>query len=118
MCVMKLCSIPIAFTSMQQIWTSLAAWKVHSTRVLATNLNLRFPQRCERALRWRTTEIPRHHDVSIGAARQMVAIFALTFSVLAPVIANSAADVQRKHLLLAGLGVFVIANLGTVVAST
>ena len=48
----------------------------------------------------------------------MVAIFALTFAVLAPVIANSAADVQRKHLLLAGLGVFVIANLGTVVAST
>lgn len=63
-------------------------------------------------------EIARHYDVSIGAAGQMTTIFALTFAILAPVIATLAANVARKHLLLSGLFIFVIANLGTAFAPT
>jgi MFS transporter, DHA1 family, inner membrane transport protein len=63
-------------------------------------------------------EIAHSFDVSIGAAGQMTTIYALTYALLAPVIAALAATVARKHLLLAGLAVFVVANLGTAIAST
>ena len=63
-------------------------------------------------------EIARGFDVSIGAAGQMTTIYAVTYAVLAPVIAALAAHVGRKQLLLASLSVFVIANLGTAIAPT
>jgi MFS transporter, DHA1 family, inner membrane transport protein len=63
-------------------------------------------------------EIARGFDVSIGAAGQMTTIYAVTYALLAPVIAALAAHVARKQLLLAGLAVFVIANLGTAFASS
>ncbi len=61
-------------------------------------------------------EIARHFDIGIGAAGQMTTIYAVTLAVLAPVIAALAAHVPRKRLLLAGLAVFVIANLATALA--
>ena len=61
-------------------------------------------------------EITRGFDVGIGAAGQMTTIYAVTYAVLAPVIAALAAHVGRKGLLLSGLGVFVVANLGTAIA--
>ena len=61
-------------------------------------------------------EIARDFHVGIGAAGQMTTVYALTFAVLAPVIATLAAGVPRKRLLLGGLAVFVLANLGTAFA--
>ena len=61
-------------------------------------------------------QIARGLDVGIGAAGQMTTVYAVTFALLAPVIAALAAHVPRKQLLLAGLGVFVIANLATAIA--
>ncbi len=58
-------------------------------------------------------EIARDFNVSIGAAGQMTTIYAATIAVLAPVIAAAAAHMPRNRLLLAGLGIFVIANLAT-----
>lgn len=63
-------------------------------------------------------EITHGFDVGIGAAGQMTTIYAVTYAVLAPVIAALAAHVGRKGLLLSGLGVFVVANLGTAIAPT
>ncbi|MFC0576468.1 MFS transporter [Paraburkholderia solisilvae] len=63
-------------------------------------------------------EIARSFDVSIGAAGQMTTAYAVTYALLAPVIAALAAGMPRKHLLLAGLAVFVLANLGTAFAPT
>jgi predicted MFS family arabinose efflux permease len=63
-------------------------------------------------------EIAGGFDVSIGAAGQMTTVYAVTFALLAPVIAALAAHIPRKQLLLAGLCVFVIANLATAVAPT
>jgi predicted MFS family arabinose efflux permease len=57
-------------------------------------------------------------DVSIGAAGQMTTVYAVTLALLAPTIAALAAHVSRKQLLLAGLGVFVLANLATAIAPT
>jgi MFS transporter, DHA1 family, inner membrane transport protein len=56
--------------------------------------------------------------VSVGAAGQMAAIYSLTFALLSPIIAALAASVDRKRLLLCGGIIFVLANLGTVVAPT
>jgi len=61
-------------------------------------------------------EIARGFDISIGAAGQMTTVYAVSYALLAPVIATLAAHVARKRLLLAGLGVFVLANLGTAIA--
>lgn len=63
-------------------------------------------------------EIARGFDVSIGAAGQMTTVYAVTFALLAPVIAALAAHVERRRLLLTGLAVFVIANLATALAPT
>src|SRR5262249_1238083 len=63
-------------------------------------------------------QISRGFHIGIGAAGQMTTVFALTFAILAPVIATLAANVPRKRLLAAGLSVFVIANLGTAIAPT
>jgi MFS transporter, DHA1 family, inner membrane transport protein len=63
-------------------------------------------------------EIARSFGVGIGAAGQMTTVYSVTYAVLAPVIATLAAHVPRKRLLLTGLAVFVIANLGTAFAPT
>jgi predicted MFS family arabinose efflux permease len=60
--------------------------------------------------------IARGFSVGIGAAGQMTTVYALTYALLAPTIAALAAHVPRKQLLLGGLAVFVIANLGTALA--
>jgi predicted MFS family arabinose efflux permease len=61
-------------------------------------------------------EIASGFGVSVAAAGQMTTIYAVTLAILAPVIAALAAHVPRKQLLLSGLAVFVVANLGTAVA--
>lgn len=61
-------------------------------------------------------QLTRSFHVSVGAVGQMITVYALTFALLAPTIAALAAGVARKRLLLAGMGLFVVANLGTVVA--
>src|ERR1700761_3762050 len=63
-------------------------------------------------------EIAHGFDVGIGAAGQITTVYAVTFALLAPIIAALGAHAARKQLLLAGLAVFVIANLATAVAPT
>ncbi|MFC5865355.1 MFS transporter [Acidicapsa dinghuensis] len=58
-------------------------------------------------------EISRFFHISIGAAGQMTTAYAITYALLAPLIAAVAAHIPRKTMLLTGLGVFVIANLVT-----
>jgi predicted MFS family arabinose efflux permease len=63
-------------------------------------------------------EIARGFHVGIGAAGQMTTIYAVTFALGAPTIAALAGRIPRKALLLTGLIVFVVANLGTAIAPT
>jgi MFS transporter, DHA1 family, inner membrane transport protein len=63
-------------------------------------------------------EIARSFNVNIGAAGQMTTIYSVTYAILSPVLATLAAEVPRKRLLLSGLALFVIANLGTAFAPT
>jgi predicted MFS family arabinose efflux permease len=63
-------------------------------------------------------QISRSFDVPIGAAGQMTTVYAITYALLAPTIAALAAGIARKRLLLAGLGIFVVANLATAAAPT
>ncbi|BAN28181.1 purine efflux pump PbuE (plasmid) [Caballeronia insecticola] len=55
-----------------------------------------------------------YYHVSIGAAGQLITAYALTFALLAPTIAALAAGVPRKRLLLIGMGIFIVANIGTI----
>ncbi|AET93356.1 major facilitator superfamily transporter family protein [Burkholderia sp. YI23] len=61
-------------------------------------------------------EIADSFGVSIGAAGQLISVYALSYALRGPTIAALAANVGRKRLLLSGIGLFVIANLGTIVA--
>jgi DHA1 family inner membrane transport protein len=63
-------------------------------------------------------EIARSFSVSIGAAGQMTTVYSITYAILSPILATLAASVPRKRLLLTGLVLFVIANLGTAFAPT
>src|SRR5215471_4334642 len=63
-------------------------------------------------------EIAHYYNVSIGAAGQLTTIYAVTVALLAPMIAALAANVPRKQLLLAGLALFVVANLATAISPT
>jgi predicted MFS family arabinose efflux permease len=63
-------------------------------------------------------EISRAFDVSIGAAGQMTTVYSITFALLSPIIAATAASIPRKNLLLAGAAIFVISNLATAIAPT
>src|ERR1700744_2065019 len=58
-------------------------------------------------------EISRHFHISIGAAGQMTTAYAITYALLAPLIAAVAAHIPRKAMLLTGLSIFVVANLIT-----
>ncbi len=61
-------------------------------------------------------QVAKSLDVSIGVAGQMVTLYALSYALLSPVIAATAAHWPRKRLLLAGLAVFVLGNLVTAIA--
>ena len=63
-------------------------------------------------------QISHTFNVSIGAAGQMTTVYAVTYALLAPTIAALAAGVNRKTMLLSGLGVFVVANVATALSLT
>jgi predicted MFS family arabinose efflux permease len=63
-------------------------------------------------------EISHSFGVSIGAAGQFTTVYALTYALLSPISAATFAHVNRKKLMLSGLGVFVLANLATAWAPT
>jgi predicted MFS family arabinose efflux permease len=58
-------------------------------------------------------EISRAFHVTIGAAGQMTTAYAITYALMAPLIAAVAAHVPRKRMLLIALGIFGVANLLT-----
>ena len=58
-------------------------------------------------------EISRTFHVNIGAAGQLTTAYAITYALLAPLLAAVAAHVPRKAMLLTALGIFVVANLIT-----
>jgi predicted MFS family arabinose efflux permease len=55
-------------------------------------------------------------DVDIAVAGQLTTLYAIAYALLAPTIAAIAGNVPRKQLMLAGLGIFVLANLATALA--
>lgn len=54
--------------------------------------------------------------IPAGLAGQLTTVYAIAYALLSPTIAALAAGVPRKKLMLSGLGVFVVANLGTALA--
>jgi predicted MFS family arabinose efflux permease len=63
-------------------------------------------------------QVSKSLGVTVGVAGQMVTLYALSYALLSPVIAATAAHWPRKRLLLAGLAVFVVGNLVTAIAPT
>jgi predicted MFS family arabinose efflux permease len=63
-------------------------------------------------------QVSKSLGVTVGVAGQMVTLYALSYALLSPVIAATAAHWPRKRLLLAGLAVFVVGNLLTAIAPT
>jgi predicted MFS family arabinose efflux permease len=63
-------------------------------------------------------EISRSFKVSIAAAGQLTTVYALTYALLSPVAAATLAHIDRKNLMLSGLGLFVVGNLATAWAPT
>lgn len=63
-------------------------------------------------------EMAQTFGVDVGTAGQLTSVYAITFALLAPTVAAIAAGVPRKRMLLAGLSVFLLANLGTAIAPT
>jgi predicted MFS family arabinose efflux permease len=58
-------------------------------------------------------QLARTFDVTIGVAGQMTTVYAVTYALMCPTLAAVAAGIPRKGLLLAGLAVFIVANLLT-----
>jgi predicted MFS family arabinose efflux permease len=58
-------------------------------------------------------EISQSFHVSIGAAGQLTTVYAIAYALLSPTAAAAFAHVDRKNLMLAGLGIFILANLAT-----
>jgi DHA1 family inner membrane transport protein len=56
--------------------------------------------------------------VSVALVGQMVTLYALSYALLSPVVAATAAHWPRKRLLLCGLVVFIIGNVMTAMAPT
>jgi len=56
--------------------------------------------------------------VDVAIAGQLTTLYAISYALLAPTIAAIAGNVPRKRLMLAGLGIFVLANLATAIAPT
>ena len=63
-------------------------------------------------------QIAHAFDVDIGIAGQLTTLYAIAYALLAPTVAAVAANVPRKQLMLAGLAIFVLANLATALAPT
>jgi predicted MFS family arabinose efflux permease len=63
-------------------------------------------------------QVSKSLGVTVGVAGQMVTLYALSYALLSPVIAATAAHWPRKRLLLAGLAVFVVGNLLTAIVPT
>ncbi len=61
-------------------------------------------------------QLARSFDVDIAVAGQLTTLYAIAYALLAPAIAAFAGNVPRKRLMLAGLGIFVLANLATALA--
>ncbi|SFP30460.1 Predicted arabinose efflux permease, MFS family [Variovorax sp. PDC80] len=61
-------------------------------------------------------QLARSFDVDIAVAGQLTTLYAIAYALLAPTIAAVAGNVPRKQLMLAGLGIFVLANLATALA--
>lgn len=57
-------------------------------------------------------------DVSVSAAGQMVTVFALSYALLAPVLATATARWPRRRLLLTALALFTAGNLLSALAPT
>lgn len=60
--------------------------------------------------------VARDLDISVPAAGQMVTVFALSYAVLAPLLATAAARWPRRRVLLTALTVFTVANALSAVA--
>jgi predicted MFS family arabinose efflux permease len=58
-------------------------------------------------------EISRTFHVAIGAAGQLTTAYAITYAIMAPLLAALAAHVPRKRMLLMSLAIFGIANVIT-----
>ena len=58
-------------------------------------------------------QVAHSFHVGIGAAGQLTTVYALAYALLSPTIATMAAHVERKRLMLSGLGIFIAANLAT-----
>ncbi len=56
--------------------------------------------------------------VSTAAAGQTITVFALTYALAAPLLAGITGALPRKPLMLAALGLFVLANLASAAAPT
>lgn len=56
-------------------------------------------------------------DTTIGLAGQMVTVYALSFAVMAPVMAAVAGGWPRKLLLVSALGIFVAGNVISALAT-
>ncbi|TDD11028.1 MFS transporter [Nonomuraea deserti] len=56
--------------------------------------------------------------ISTAAAGQLMTVFALAYAVLSPLLAAVTAQLPRRTLLLAGMGVFVLGNALTALAPT
>src|SRR3954464_2851877 len=55
---------------------------------------------------------------SVSVAGQMVTVYALTYDLLAPVLAALAARSPRKMLLVSALGIFVVGNVVSALAAS
>uniref|UniRef100_A0AAU2V4R0 MFS transporter n=1 Tax=Streptomyces sp. NBC_00003 TaxID=2903608 RepID=A0AAU2V4R0_9ACTN len=62
--------------------------------------------------------VGRDLDVSVAAAGQMITVFALSYAVLAPVLATLTAKWPRRRTLLIALTVFTLANALSALAPT
>lgn len=50
-------------------------------------------------------------DVSLAAAGQLITIFSLVYAIFTPILMAVTASMDRRKLILIGLGIFVISNL-------
>ena len=57
-------------------------------------------------------------QISTGAAGQLITVFALTFAIGAPVMAVALDPLPRRHVILTGLAVFILANGAAAIAPT
>jgi len=54
---------------------------------------------------------------TVGLAGQMVTVYALSYAVMAPVMAAAAGSWSRKTLLISALGIFIVGNVITALAT-